>query len=129
MNPDEARRRWWGEELKRRQQYEDPLREAVQKHAEAFDHRRATAPFRAECRIELPADELGRQRRTVACRLAGSRVGRATCPTVGEFYDAVRAEEPFDQRRSLIAMWVREAISAELLMAFRLSLWDDLCNR
>ena len=35
---------------------------------------------------------------------------------VGRF--ALRAEEPTNQQRSLIAMWVREATNAELLMGF-----------
>ena len=68
----------------------------------------------------------------MACWLASS-CAWATCPTAGEFYAAVRAEEPSDPQRSLIAMWVREATNAELLMAWvfplRLLLWDDWCKR
>ena len=60
MNPDEARRRWWGEALERCQQYEDPRREAVLKPVEAFDDRQAIAAFRAKCRIARLADGLGR---------------------------------------------------------------------
>ena len=125
MSTDEARRRWWREELKRRQQYEDPRRQAVLRPAEAFDDRRATAALRATCSIERQADELGRQSRTVARRIASSCAGWAKRPTAAEFYDAVRAEEPTDQQRSLIAMWVREATNAELLMAWMEEVYTD----
>lgn len=125
MNTDEARRKWWGEELKRRKQYEDPRRQALLKPAEAFEDRRATGALRARCGIERQADELGRQSRTVARRIASSCAGWAKRPTVAEFYDAVRAQEPTDQQRSLIAMWVREATNAELLMAWMEEVYSE----
>ncbi len=125
MNTDEARQRWWREELKRRQQYEDPRREAVLKPAEAFEDRQATAALRSRCGIARQADELGRQSLAVADRIASSCAGWAKRPTAGEFYDALRAETPTDRQRSLIAMWVREATNAELTMAWMEEVYTD----
>ena len=125
MKTDEARQRWWRKELSRRQQYEDPRREAVLKPAEAFEDRQATAALRSRCGIERQADELGRQSLAVADRIASSCAGWAKRPTAGEFYDALRAEAPTDRQRSLIAMWVREATNAELLMAWIDEVYTD----
>ena len=111
--------------MKRRQQYEDPRRQAVLKPAEAFDDRRATSAFRAARGIERQADELGRKSRTVARRVASSCAGWAQRPTAADFYDALRAEEPTEQQRSLIAMWVREATNAELTMAWVEEVYTD----
>ena len=125
MTNEAERQKWWREELERREQYEGPRRRAILKPADAFDDRRPTAALRADCGIECRADELGRHSRTVERRIASSCAGWAEPPTAAEFYDALRAARPTERQQSLVAMWVREATDAELLMAWMEEVYTD----
>ena len=124
MPKETERQKWYREEIERREQYEDPRRQAILKPADAFDDQRPTAALRADCGIDRRADELGRHSRTVERRIASSCAGWAELPTAAEFYDALRAAQPTQRQQSLIAMWVREATDAELLMAWM----EDVCT-
>lgn len=116
---------WRQRKLARRLRDENPRRNRTLKAATAFEDERATGARRAECGIEHQVDELGRNSRTVARRIASSCAGWRHGPSAAEFCDAVRAEGPTRQQRSLIAMRVRGASDEELLLAWADEVYSD----
>ena len=59
-----------------------------------------------------------RESETVFHRISSSCAGWKQPPTTGEFYEAIRADEPDQRQRAMISMWIQEATNDEILLAW-----------
>ena len=72
----------------------------------------------ARLRPGIDSREKRERSATVRARISGSCAGGRQRPTSREFYGAVRAAEPDDRQKGLLAMWATEAHWRELMQAW-----------
>ena len=60
-------------------------------------------------------EETGRNSRAVYWRFFSSCAGWPCPPTPGEFYDAIREENPNRRQRTVLRTWFREATNSQIL--------------
>ena len=85
---------------------------------EAFDAERSSSAIRASCGWDTASSETGRHSRTVRNRIARSCAGWPDKPTSDEFHDALQAPEPTRRQQNLISMWMLEASSEDIILAW-----------
>ena len=86
--------------------------------AEAFSSRRGSTSLRARCGIRTEPGQTGPESAAVTRRIASSCAGWVRPPTGAEFYEAVRAENPTTRQAQIISMWLFEATSVEIMLAW-----------
>lgn len=72
----------------------------------------------ARLRPRIDPRERRERSATVRARISGSCAGWRERPTSREFYAAVRAAEPDDRQKGLLAMWATETHWRELMQAW-----------
>ena len=85
---------------------------------EAFSNEGPTQDDFARLRPRIDPREKRERSATVRARISSSCAGWRERPTSREFYAAVRAAEPDDRQKGLLAMWATEAHWRELMQAW-----------
>ena len=86
--------------------------------AERFSDRRLTDDERRWLRPNATPETRGGHSRAVTAHQTSTCTGWKVRPTSGEFYAAIRAEQPSERERDMLAQWVQEADWQTIMMAY-----------